>query len=387
MLLLALKMLIGDKMKFIGMVLALSFASFIIVQQAAIFIGLMTRTYGLITDTSQPDIWVMDPKVQFIDDIKPLRDIDLLLARSIEGVRWAVPFYKGLLKVRLKDGNFQQCNVIGIDDATLIGGPPLILQGKLLDLRLTDAIIVNRIGAEDKLAKRENGPRSASIPLQIGDRVEINDKRALVVGICESTRTFQSQPLIYTTYGRALRYAPSERKQLSFILVKAKEGFSPQVLAKRISKETGLMALTKQQFKKLTVLYYLKKTGIPLNFGVAVLLGFVIGVAISGQTFYNFTLDHLRYLATFKVMGASYSILTQMMLLQSLWVGLIGWGMGTGGAALFGFFSRHSDLSFLLPWQLYVLSGVATLMICSFCVFIALFRVYRCDIAIVFKGV
>ena len=95
MLLLALKILIGDKAKFIGIVLGLSFASFIIVQQASIFIGLMTRTYGFITDTSQPDVWVMDNKVKFIDDIKPLRDTQLLLVRGIEGVKWASPFYKG----------------------------------------------------------------------------------------------------------------------------------------------------------------------------------------------------------------------------------------------------------------------------------------------------
>ena len=215
MLLLALKILIGDKAKFIGIVLGLSFASFIIVQQAAIFIGLMVRTYGFITDTPQPDIWVMDEKVQFIDDIKPLKDTELLRVRGIEGVEWAVPFYKGLLKARLHNGNFQICNVIGLDNATLIGGPPIMLEGTLADLRLTDAIIVNREGAEDKLAtnsahnNKNGGP---VIPLQVGEVLEINDNRAVVVGICETTRTFQSQPVIYTTYERAIEFSPPERK-------------------------------------------------------------------------------------------------------------------------------------------------------------------------------
>ena len=150
MLLLALKILVGDKAKFIGIILGLSFASFIIVQQASIFVGLMVRTYGFITDTSQPNIWVMDEKVQFIDDIKPLRDTQLYQVRGIEGVEWAVPFYKGLLKARLLNGNFQQCNVIGIDDSTLIGGPPTMLEGKLRDLRLVDGIIVNKVGARNQ---------------------------------------------------------------------------------------------------------------------------------------------------------------------------------------------------------------------------------------------
>jgi putative ABC transport system permease protein len=388
MLFLALKMLIGDKAKFIGIVLGLSFASFIIVQQASIFVGLMARTYGFITDTSQPDIWVMDDKVQFIDDIKSLRDTQLYLVRGIEGVKWAVPFYKGLLKVRLDHGNFQQCNVIGIDDATLIGGPPVMLQGTVEDLRMIDGIIVNQAGAEDKLAisgsSREQ--KSPLIPLRVGNAVEINDTRAVVVGICETTRTFQSQPVIYTTYSRAMSFAPPERKQLSFILVKAEKGILLSELTKEIIRRTGLKALTQKEFKRLTVDYYLKRTGIPLNFGVAVALGFVIGMAISGQTFYNFILDNLRFLATFKAMGAQNHLLTKMVFLQAAWVGFIGWGIGIGAAALFGYLARHSDLSFLLPYQLYLISILTMLTICGISALIGLMRVYRVDPAIVFRG-
>ncbi len=382
MLFLSIKILIGDKAKFIGIVLGLSFASFIIVQQAAIFIGLMARTFGFITDTSQPDIWVMDEKVQFIDDVKPMRDTQLFLVRGIDGVEWAVPFYKGLLKARLKSGNFQMCNVIGIDEATLIGGPPVMLEGKTVDLRMVDGIIINKVGAEGKLSS--NGKDGT--PLRIGETVEINDRRAQVVGICKSMRTFQSQPVIYTTYSRAISYAPYERKLLSFVLVKAKPGLSPQKLCERINTLTGLTAYTSSQFKRLTIDYYMKNTGIPLNFGIAVLLGFIIGMAISGQTFYNFILDNLRYLATFKAMGASNHLLTKMVLLQALWVGFIGWGLGIGGAALFGFLSRNSDLSFLLLWQLYLISGITMFTITGFSAWIGLYKVYRLDPAIVFKG-
>src|SRR5512135_1230863 len=117
----ALKMLVGDRGKYLGIIMGLTFASLLITQQSSIFTGLMTRTYGSITDLSQPDIWVMDPKVLFIDDIKPLQDTELYRVRGVEGVEWAVPLYKSLLKARLEDGNFQICNVFGLDDATLIG--------------------------------------------------------------------------------------------------------------------------------------------------------------------------------------------------------------------------------------------------------------------------
>ena len=134
----ALRMLIGDKARYIGIVMGLTFASLLITQQAAIFAGLMTRTFGAITDLGLPDVWVMDPKVQFIDDVKPLQDTELFRIRGVEGVAWAVPLYKGLLKARLENGSFQTCNVIGLDDATLIGGPPEMVEGTIADLRRAD---------------------------------------------------------------------------------------------------------------------------------------------------------------------------------------------------------------------------------------------------------
>src|SRR5205814_6644978 len=148
----ALKMLIGDRAKYLGIIMGLTFASLRITQQAAIFVGLMTRTFGAITGLSLPEIWVMDRKVQFIDDIKPLQDTELLRVRGVEGVDWAVPLYKGLLKARLDNGTFQTCNVLGLDDTTLIGGPPIMIQGQLSDLRRSEAVIVDEAGAKDKLA-------------------------------------------------------------------------------------------------------------------------------------------------------------------------------------------------------------------------------------------
>ena len=70
--LVALKMLVGDRAKYLGIVMGITFASLLITQQLGIFCGLMARSYGAITDMAYPDVWVMDPKVQFIDDTKPL---------------------------------------------------------------------------------------------------------------------------------------------------------------------------------------------------------------------------------------------------------------------------------------------------------------------------
>jgi putative ABC transport system permease protein len=382
----ALKMLMGDRGKYIGIVMGLTFASLIMTQQPAIFLGLMTRTFSFISDVGLPDIWVMDPKVQFVDDIKPLQDTELFRVRGVSGVEWAMPMYKGLLKARLADGTFQTCNVVGLDDATLIGGPPVMLEGNMEDLRRSDGVIVDIDGAKDKLGKPSATPGGKPIPLKVGDNLELNDRRAIVVGISKVTRTFQAQPVIYTTYSRAKSYAPRERKLLSFVLVKAKAGQDLTELTRRIRATTGLAAYTQDEFKTLTYGYFMKNTGIPINFGISVLLGFIVGAAIAGQTFYNFTLDNLRQFGVLKAMGTSNWVLLKMILLQAVLVGSIGYGMGVGLTALFGYAMRNTILAFRFPWQLLIFSGAGVSLICVFAAIISILKVIRLEPAIVFKG-
>ena len=398
MYLVAIKMLVGDRAKYLGILMGLTFASLLMTQQLAIFIGLMTRTYGAITDLSQPDVWVMDPKVQFIDDTKPLQDTVLYRVRGIAGVRWAVPLYKGIISARLENGVFQSCNVIGLDDATLIGGPPLMLpdsagaKGTLADLRRSEAVIVDEVGATGKLARIPldsfGNPISgaAPIPLKIGDTLELNDHRAVVVGICQNTRTFQSQPVVYTTYTRALTIAPPQRKLLSFVLVKAGPGVNAEDLCKKITATTGLGAYTRDQFIWTTVMYFMKYTGIPINFGISVVLVFIVGTAIAGQTFYNFTLDNLKHFGALKAMGAGNGLLLRMIILQALMVGLIGYGIGVGLASGFGWATRHTELAFRLPWQLLIISAGAVTVICVMSSLVSISKVMRLEPAIVFKG-
>ena len=382
----ALKMLMGDRGKYLGIIMGLTFASLIMTQQPAIFVGLMMRTFSFISDLGLPDIWVMDPKVQFVDDIKPLQDTKLYRVRGVAGVKWAMPLYKGLLKARLENGTFQTCNVIGLDDATLIGGPPVMLVGKLKDLRRSDGVIVDIDGATDKLAKPPRVPGGKPTPLKIGDTLELNDNRAIVVGIAKTTKTFQSQPVIYTTYSRAVRYAPRERKMLSFVLVKAMPGEDIPTLTRRIRKATGLAAYSRKEFIDLTWNYFMKNTGIPITFGTSVALGFIVGAAIAGQTFYNFTLENLRQFGVLKAMGASNWTLLRMILLQAILVGSIGYGLGVGLTALFGYATRNTILAFKFPWQLLAFGGAGVTLICIFAAIISIRKVIKLEPAIVFKG-
>jgi putative ABC transport system permease protein len=253
-------------------------------------------------------------------------------------------------------------------------------------LRRSDGVIIDIDGATDKLGKPSLTPGGKPVPLKIGDTLELNDKRAIVVGIAKTTRTFQSQPVVYTTYSRAVRFAPRERKLLSFVLVKAKPGGDVKALTERIRASTGLAAYTQKEFMELTYNYFMKNTGIPINFGISVTLGFIVGAAIAGQTFYNFTLENLRQFGVLKAMGTSNWTLLRMILLQAVLVGSIGYGFGVGLTALFGYSMRNTILAFKFPWQLLLFSGAGVTLICIFAALLSIRKVIQLEPAIVFKG-
>jgi len=372
------KMLIGNRVKYLGIVFGVVFAALLIAQQSSIFCGLMLLTISQIRDTQGPDIWVMDKNVQFVDDIKPLSDTELFRVKGVPGVEWAVRFYKGIARARLEEGTYEQMILLGIDDATLVGAPQGVFMGSIADLRKPDAVIIDAVGYK-RIWPGE--------PLRLGRVFEMNDRRAVIVGITMASKTFQSFPIIYTRYSQAVLFAPRERKVLSFVLADPSPGVPAEEVCQQIEAQTGLQALTRQQFTWKTIRYYLQKTGIPINFGITVFLGFLVGTAIAGQTFYLFTVENIRQFGALKAMGTSNWTILCMVLFQAIQVGIMGYGVGVGLAALFGVATKgFGRLSFFMPWQVLAITGAAVFVIVLLASLLSIRKVLVVDPAIVFRG-
>jgi putative ABC transport system permease protein len=392
----ALKMLTGDRAKFYGIVMGLTFAALLITQQGSIFCGLMLRTAAQIMDVSGADLWVMDKNVRFVDDVKPMLENQLYRVRGVEGVRWAVPLYKGLGRAKLNtfdlDGTprevIEQVILLGLDDSSMVGAPRKIYVGKLADLRKPDSVIVDKVGLRKLFPgqKGEIAKTDAELETFVGRELEMNDHRAVIVGVCEATRTFQSNPVVYTTYSRAKQFVPQERKVLSYVLAKTEPGLRAEDVARRITDRTGLQAKTSEDFQWMTIQYYLKYTGIPINFGITAVLGFLVGTAIAGQTFYNFTLENLKQFGALKAMGASNARIVGMIMLQATVVGLLGYGIGVGLASLFGLTTKGGELAFYTPWLLLPITGGAVVLICILASILSVRRVIVLEPAVVFRG-
>ena len=384
----AIKMLFGDTAKFYGILLGLSFATLLIAQQASIFVGLMSRTYALIEETPQADLWVTDPTMQFVDDTKPMQVTALQRVRSVDGVGWAVPLFKGLLVAKLPSGSRQICDVVGVDDASLIGVPARMIKGDVSVLRKPDTIIIETRGARSRLAQPINpaDPNGPKRPIEIGEELELNERRAVIGGIAETKPTFQNVPTIYTTYSRAIGFAPANRRTLSMILVKAAPGVSVTELRDRIARETDLAVYTPHDFAWTTITYWMTQTGIPINFGIAIVLGFLVGVAIAGQMFYNFTLDNLKYFGAMKAMGATTGRLLGLVALQGAVAGVLGLGLGLGVTSIVGLAIPGDKLAFKMTWHIPVIAAAAVIFIVVASSLFSMRRVVQLDPSEVFQG-
>jgi len=366
----------------LGIVLSLAFTTLLVTQQGATMIAIFRSTTIFVDQIGGIDMWVTDPKSRYVDDIKAMDDIAVYRVRSVPGVAWAVPLYKGSISARLPDGRAESVQLIGLDDTTLIGAPGQMLSGRLQDLRLVDGIFVDRDGAQGRLAyPAATGYRA----LAIGDTLELNDHYAVVKGIYLGEKTFASTPVVYTTYERAKAFVPSQRKLLSYILVKLKPGADVARVKSIVSQNLNLLARTKGEFSAESLDWFIKNTGIILNMGLSALLTFAIGGGIAGMTFYNFMLDNQRHFAVLRAMGASNLMLVQMVVLQGLGVTLLGYGTGIGAIASFILLNANSDIDIRLTWQLVAAVGLVIVLVGSAAGTLGLRRVLRLDPGIVFK--
>lgn len=375
----AIKMLLGDRAKYLGLVFGVTFATLLMAQQVSIFIGLMARTASAIYSVSEADIWVMDHRVRYIEEVEPMRNVELTNVRSVPGILWAVPFYKGLSTIRMPDGLTQQVQLIGVDDVSMVGLCPKMVMGDPLTLRKPQSAMIDQNGFYFTWPGQE---------LHLGKYVELNDHRLTVDAVCDAMPTFFTFPILYVAYDTALEITPPMRNKLPFILVKAREGEDLQVLKQRIHEQTGLQALTQNEFAWRSINYILERTGIPVNFGITVALGVIIGAAITAQTFYIFVIENLRQFATMKAIGVTNRQLLKIVMTQAGIVGITGYGLGIGLTALF--FKATADApalkGFMLHWQ--VMAGTAGVMfvIILFSILFSLRKVFTLDPALVFRG-
>ncbi len=239
----AYKLLVNDKGKFVALLVGVTFAVFLMTMMTSMFAGILKRSSSTVINIGAT-VWVMDPAVNTVASSIPMPDYILDAARSIEGVNYAVPLYSGGALVKLRSGVYQAVTILGLDDASLFGRPELI-EGKVEDIYAENGFLVVK---DSEFAKLDNP--------KLGSDFEINDHRAVVVGIAKVTSGgLFGVPTLYTTYNRAIQYLPTSRYTLAYVLVEPKSRDAIPRIKEEI-KRLGYQALTKDEFVR-KVLHFL----------------------------------------------------------------------------------------------------------------------------------
>ena len=375
----ALQMLTADRAKYLGLIFAVAFSTFLMTQQSAIFAGLMARTASQINDVQDAQIWVMDRYTQYFDEVKALPDDSVYRVRGVKGVHWAVPIFKGQPRAKAEDGNFRVVILLGVDDATLVGAPRSLVVGSYEDLHQPDAILIDRVGYEFFFPKQ---------PYALGKTLEMNDHRVKIVGIFNSSAPFQNFPVFYARYKNAINYVGRERNLMSFVLAQPQQGVSNASVCKAIGEATGLRAVTSEEFTWQTVWYYIHHTGIPVNFGITISIALIVGTVVAGQTFYIFTIENLKQFGALKAIGVKNLRIVGMITLQALMVACVGYSLGLGMTATFFEVTKDNlDLrGFFIYPQIAIGTAIVILLIVLMASLISVRRVLVLEPAVVFRG-
>jgi putative ABC transport system permease protein len=238
--------------------------------------------------------------------------------KSIPGVKYAVPLYSGGALAKLASGRYQSVSIVGLDDNSLFGRPDL-MEGKIEDIYGENGFIVVN---DSEFIKLDNP--------HVGSEFQLNDHRARVVGIAKvTTGGLFGTPTLYTTYNRAKQYLPNPRFTISYVLVEPKSEADIASIKAKVG-AMGYVALTKDEFTDQISDFYKYQTGMGTNILIMTVVSFIIGLSISGQTFYTFILENLEKFGALKAIGAKNHELVSMILFQAGFTALTGYGLGVG---------------------------------------------------------
>jgi putative ABC transport system permease protein len=392
----AVEMLMGDKTKYIGLLVGITFTAFLMTFALSYFAGFMSRGFALVSENPSADIWVMDSAVNSTEATINMSDSALARVKSVTGVVNATPLYIGDVTARYANGAFQSFQMIGVDDATLSGSPKKNNGMGKDALRLPQSVVVDGGGTLNKLftpkEKKDmwqfdgvhlNGDKRE---LAFGDEMLINNKRVVVSGVSQTLPRFPPRPLIYTTISNFKRLTPSQSKRLTFVMLKAQNGISAEKLATQITKQTGLKAITSDAFKKETVFWYLINSEDVGDMMSMVILAMLVGFGVTGVMLYMFTYENLKQYAVLKAMGASNKQLRVMIFTQVFLGVVIGTGVGVGLCAIIGELIKGDTYPFRMMWFAPVVGFLGVLIVSITAGIISTRPVIKLEPAIVFSG-
>jgi putative ABC transport system permease protein len=326
--LLAIKSLLADRGKLLTSVLGVAFAVCLVNVQAGLLLGLIKKA-SMLVDHGQADIWIGHKHMNNVDIGTFIPERWVQRIRAVEGVERADPYLILFGQMTMPDGRFENVIVVGCQESSLLGNAWTMEQGDPRAIRQPDSILVD-VCDNERLGN-----------LKVGDVREINGRRARVAGLTRGIVGFTTNPYVFTTleqargrYGAGVNVPPDH---CSYFLVKARPGTDVGELCTRLRQRLPeLEVYEKEQYARRCMEYWLTRTGIGISFGLAALLGLLVGLAVVAQTLYASVTERLKEFAALKAMGAGDRSIGRFLVVQAVGIATLGGVVGLLAACSLG---------------------------------------------------
>ncbi|HYG78194.1 MAG TPA: ABC transporter permease [Planctomycetota bacterium] len=365
-----------DRMRAAIAVVGVVFAVVLVTLEVGMLLGLV-RNASLLIDESRADLWISTVDVKTFDFATPFERRKLYRLQAIEGVERVEEYNVSYSVWKLPGGGNANIQVVAFDDQGTLAADLNLVAGSVADLHNQDAVII------------DEGDRAKLGNPQLGDWVEIMQRRARVVGFTRNMRSFTTTPYVFTSLRRGENYgwlASGEREQSIYFLVKLKRGADVSAVQAAISAAIpDIEVHSRESFSWRTRRYWLVETGMGASFLAAALLGLLVGGVIVSQTLYAMTIEKLPEFGVLKALGATMLEISRVVFEQSLLCGGAGLAVGIaishGLAALAAFAGTTIEIPVLL------IAGIAILTagLCLSAAFVSIWRLKRLEPGMVFR--
>jgi len=348
----AVETLIADRGKLVTALVGVVFSIVLVNVQGGLFVGLI-RKAGMLVDHGQADVWVGHKNMHNVDFPRDIPRRWIHRVRTVPGVKRAEPYVIGFSEMTLRSGRFEGVVVVGADPPALLGGPWNVASDRPDAILQNDGVILDQCDA-----------RKLEYP-QLGEVREIGGRRTRVVGLSHGITGFLVTPYAFTTYERAAELLQKDPQMCSYFLVEREPGAETGDLCARIRRRVpDLEAFPREEFSRISVNYWMTRTGLGISFGAATLLGLLVGMVMVAETLYALVLDRLGEFGTLKAIGATERQVYGILLTQALVMAVAGSVLGLGVVAAVQLWCSTPRAPIVVPWWLSLGSCVLVLAIC-----------------------
>jgi putative ABC transport system permease protein len=368
---LARKTLIYEWRRFLPAMVAIAFASLLLLLQASLVLGIFGSS-SVYVSGSDADLWLGYPGTQSVDQGRAINPDNATLLYEQSQVARVEPFlwFAGDWRGPVDTGGVSVF-ISGIDVR-----PDGLMFSRVLEPSLRaaldepDSVVVDRAEL-DKLG------------VSVGDSAYINGQRVRVVGAGQGLRTLGGVNILASLdTARRLNVDVALPGWPTYLVAKLHHPEDARQVAEQVSQLHGSSphaAWSAVDFARRSTLFWLFESG--AGAGVLFLAGVVllVGAAITSQTLVAAVFGSIREYATLNALGVGVRALRWVVLEQAFWVGAAGLVVASLGGALLIWIAHLKDVPVKFDLSIWLICFVLVMALAILSGFIALRTLRRAD--------